>query len=386
MPSASSPAALALFIMPLLSFAQDLPVHFNSTVVNPDRTITFKYLDPTATKVSLAFDGTPNPQPMTRGADNLWTATTPAKTPQIYGYHFQVDRGIGTDGGNGIDRLDPKNPQVTTNLLDLSNLLTVPGDTPQPWEPQNIPHGEVHHHLYTTSIVTGLDQNQSDFFVYTPPGYDPKSKQVYPVLYLLHGFSDDASGWTTVGKANLILDALIAQGKAKPMLVVMTLGYGQMSFVRNGGGSWHTPEAVASNTAAYQQALLTEVLPRIESEYRVSKKREDRAIAGLSMGGLESLSIGLSNTEKFAYVIGLSSAAASIDRAKLATLDPRSANLKLLWIACGTEDHLLEPNRDFITFLKSKNMPVTVIETPGMHDWMVWRDNLTHFAPLLFQK
>ena len=368
---------MALFLIPCISSAQDFPAHFESAVVNPDHTITFKYLDPTATKVALAFDGTPAPQPMTKGADNIWTATTPAQTPQIYGYHFQVD---------GIDRLDPKNTDVTTNLLDLSNLLDVPGDTPQPWEPQNVPHGEVHHHLYTTSVVTGLTQNQSDFFVYTPPGYDPKAKKDYPVLYLLHGFSDDASGWTVVGKANLILDALIAQGKVKPMLVVMTLGYGQMSFVRNGGGSWHTPETVASNTAGYQQALLTEVLPRVESEYRVSKKRDDRAIAGLSMGGLESLSVGLNNTDKFAYVVGLSSAAASIDRIKLATLDPKSANLNLLWIACGTEDHLLEPNRDFITFLKSKNMPVTVIETPGMHDWMVWRDNLTHFAPLLFQK
>lgn len=374
---ASVPAALALVLLPVLSAAQDFPAHFESAVVNPDHTITFKYLDPIATKVSLAFDGTPDPQPMTKGADNVWTATTPAKTPQIYGYHFQVD---------GMDRLDPKNTNVTTNLLDLSNMLDVPGDTSQPWEPQNIPHGEVHHHLYTTSVVTGLDQNQSDFFVYTPPGYDQKAKKDYPVLYLLHGFSDDASGWTVVGKANLILDALIAQGKVKPMLVVMTLGYGQMSFVRNGGGSWHTPEAVASNTSGYQQALLTEVLPRVESEYRVSKKRDDRAIAGLSMGGLEALSVGLNNTDKFAYVVGLSSAAASIDRAKLANLDPKSANLKLLWIACGTEDHLLQPNRDFITFLKSKNMPVTVIETPGMHDWMVWRDNLTHFAPLLFSK
>ncbi len=383
MRSALSLAAPVLFALPVFSSAQDFPAHFDSAVVNPDHTLTFKYLDPTATKVSLAFDGAPEPQPMTKGADNVWTATTPAKTPQIYGYHFRVD---GADGVAGIDRLDPKNTQVTTNLLNLSNMLGVPGDAPQPWEPQNIPHGEVHHHVYTTAIVTGLAQNQSDFFVYTPPGYDPKSKKDYPVLYLLHGFSDDASGWTVVGKANLILDALIAQNKVKPMLVVMPLGYGQMSFVRNGGGSWHTPESVASNTSGYQQALLNEILPRVESEYHVSKKRDDRAIAGLSMGGLESLSIGLNNTDKFAYVVGLSSAAASIDRAKLGTLDPKSANLKLLWIACGTEDHLLEPNRDFITFLKSKNMPVTVIETPGMHDWMVWRDNLVHFTPLLFQK
>ncbi len=371
--------SLGLLLLPVFSPAQTpaapKPPTFSSPTVNPDRTITFKFYDPTATKVSLAFGGTPSAQPMEKGADNVWSVTTTAKEPQIYDYHFDVD---------DRPQLDPKNTNVTTNLVDISNMLDVPGDTPQPWEPQNIPHGEVHHHLYTTAVVTGLAGNQSDFFVYTPPGYDPKAKKEYPVLYLLHGFSDDASGWTVVGKANLILDSLIAQGKVKPMLVVMPLGYGQMSFVRNGGGSWHTPETVASNTSGYQQALLTEVLPRVESEYRVSKRRDDRAIAGLSMGGLEALSIGLNNTDKFAYVVGLSSAAASIDRTKLANLDPKSANLKLLWIACGTEDHLIEPNRDFITFVKTKNMPVTVIETPGMHDWMVWRDNLIHFTPLLF--
>ena len=371
-------ALATTILLSALSVSQTpAPPSYASTLVNPDRSITFKYLDPTATKVELALDGTAAPQPMEKGGDGIWTATSPAQAPAIYGYHFQVD---------GLSRLDPKNPQVTTNLVTLSNMLDVPGDAPEPWEPQNIPHGEVHHHYYTTAVVTGLAQNQSDFYVYTPPGYDAKSKKDYPVLYLLHGFSDDASGWTEVGRANLILDALIAQGKAKPMIVVMPLGYGQMSFVRDGFSSWHTPETVAANTSGYQQALLTEVLPRVEAEYHVSKKREDRAIAGLSMGGLESLSIGLNNTDKFAYVVGLSSAAASIDQTKLASLNPKTANLKLLWIACGTEDHLLEPNRAFISFLKSKNMDVTVIETPGMHDWMVWRDNLVHFAPLLFSK
>ncbi len=374
------PAALALFLLPVFSPAQTpaapRPPAFDSTTVNPDHTVTFKFYAPTATKVSLALSGTAGPQSMEKGADDVWSVTTSAVAPQIYDYHFDVD---------DRPQLDPKNTQVTTNLLNISNLLDVPGDAPQPWEPQNIPHGEMHHHIYTTSVVTGLAQNQSDFFVYTPPGYNPKAKKKYPVLYLLHGFSDDASGWTVVGKANLILDSLIAQGKAKPMLVVMPLGYGNMSFVRT-HSSWDNKAAVYSNTELQSKALLTEVLPRVESSYRVSKNREDRAIAGLSMGGLEALSTGLNNPDTFAYVVGLSSAAASIDRTKLANLDPRSANLKLLWIACGTEDHLLEPNRDFITFLKSKNMPVTVIETPGMHDWMVWRDNLTHFTPLLFQK
>ena len=359
----------------MLSAQPAPPPAFASTAVNPDRSITFKYLDLTATKVEVNLDGTAEPQPMEKDSDGIWTATTPVKRPQIYGYHFNVD---------GHTVLDPKNPHTTANLVSIENMLEVPGDTPQPWETQDIPHGEVHHLFYKTAVVTGLPRNQDDFYVYTPPNYDPRAKRDYPVLYLLHGFSDDASGWIAVGKANLILDSLISQGKARPMIVVMPLGYGNMSFVLGGFDSWHTPEIVAGNTSLYEKTLLTEVMPRVEAEFRVSKKREDRAIAGLSMGGLEALTVGLNNTDRFAYVVGLSSAAASIDRARLANLDAKTANLKLLWIAVGTEDHLLEPNRDFITFLKSKKMPVTAIETPGMHTWMVWRDNLVAFTPLLF--
>ena len=375
MRSALRSGILALFALSAAASAQDKPPSFKSTTINPDHTVTFKYFDPNAQKAELSLDGVGAGIPMEKGTEGIWTATSKPLAPQIYGYHFQVD---------GQHRLDPHHTRLTSNLLELSNLLDVPGDSPEPWEVQNIPHGEVHIHPYTTSVVLNLPQNQSDYLVYTPPGYDPKAKKDYPVLYLLHGYSDRADGWVVVGKANFILDSLIAQGKAKPMIVVMPLGYGNMNFVLD-HSSWDTKSAVTENTDLYMKALLTEVMPRVESEYRVSKKREDRAVAGLSMGGLESLSVGLNNPDKFAYVVGLSSAAASIDRTRLANLNPKSANLKLLWIACGTEDHLLEPNRDFITFLKSKNMPVTVIETPGMHDWMVWRDNLIHFAPLLFQ-
>jgi enterochelin esterase-like enzyme len=366
--------ALATLALPALLHSQT-PAPFHSTEVNPDHTVTFRYADPTATKADLALEGAGPNLPMEKDADGTWSATSKPLAPQIYGYHFDVD---------GHPRLDLHNTRLTTNLLSLSNLIDVPGEAPEPWEPQNIPHGEIHHHIYTTATVLGLPQNQSDFYVYTPPSYDPKAKRDYPVLYLLHGFSDRADGWTAVGQANLILDSLLAQGKIKPMIVVMPLGYGNMQFVL-GHSNWGTPAAVTENTDLFSKALLTEVLPRVESEYRVSRKREDRAIAGLSMGGLESLSTGLNNTDKFAYVVGLSSAAASVDRDRLANLNPKSANLKLLWIACGTEDHLLDPNRQFIAFLKSKDMPVTAIETPGMHTWMVWRDNLIHFTPLLFQ-
>jgi enterochelin esterase-like enzyme len=139
--------------------------------------------------------------------------------------------------------------------------------------------------------------------------------------------------------------------------------------------------------ALFTQALLTEILPRVESEYHVSKDRDDRAIAGLSMGGLESLEIGLTHTGQFAWIGAFSSAIHNLDYTrKLAPLNPQAADVRLLWIACGTEDSLIKPNRRFVSYLKTKEMPVTQIETPGFHNWMVWRDNLIHFVPLLFQK
>jgi enterochelin esterase family protein len=249
-----------------------------------------------------------------------------------------------------------------------------------------VPHGIVHHHFYTSKVVLGLPDGQSDYFVYTPPGYNPKKGKPYPVLYLLHGWSDLANGWTEVGEANFILDNLIAEGKAKPMLVVMPSGYGDMKFVTNGDAVWNDEAAIDHNVSLFDQALLTEILPRVESEYRASKNRNDRAITGLSMGGLESLMIGLSHPQQFGWVGGFSSAGMNNrERDKLASLSGNSTDLHLLWIACGTEDDLITPNRNFIAWLKSKDVPVTPIETPGMHNWMVWRDNLAHFAPLLFQ-
>jgi enterochelin esterase family protein len=265
-------------------------------------------------------------------------------------------------------------------------MLTVPGAAPQPWEDTNVPHGILHRHIYTTSTVLGLPDNQSGYFVYTPPGYDEKAKQPYPVLYLLHGWSDSDSGWSAVGRANLILDNLLAAGKIKPMVVVMPLGYGDLAFLRT-HDVWDDPATIDHNTDLFTKALLTEVLPRVESEYHVSKDRNDRAITGLSMGGLESLEVGLTHTGQFAWIGAFSSAVHNLDYTKaLASLDPKTANLRLLWIACGTEDNLINPNRRLVDFLKTKDMPVTQIETPGLHTWLVWRDNLVHFAPLLFQK
>jgi enterochelin esterase family protein len=364
------------FAAPAVSPAQAPPINYQSTEIHPDRTITFRYKDPGATKVMLNIRDLPKPMAMDKGADGVWTVTTQPLPPAIYNYLFLSD---------GESRLDPANPHVAIKWQNVTNLLTVPGDGPQLWDAADVPHGELHHHFYTSKVVLNLPGNESNYYVYTPPGYDPKAKVPYPVLYLLHGFNEGAYSWTDVGKANNILDNLLAQGKIKPMVVVMPLGYGDLNYVRT-AESRRDPALAADHFKRFQQALLTEVLPQVEATYHVARDRDHRAIAGLSMGGQESLTIGLTNTDKFAYVIGLSSAAQGLPtNPAFANLNPKDANLLLLWVSCGTEDSLSEPNHKLVDWLKSKGMTVDYVQTPGEHSWIVWQDNLIHFAPLLFQ-
>jgi enterochelin esterase-like enzyme len=351
--------------------ATPAPPPYLSPEIHPDNTVTLRLRAPNAQKVDLVLEGAVTP--MQQDTDGLWAATTPVLAPEIYGYRFVVD---------GTPILDPRNTDVRDNLQSLWSNLTVPGTPPEPWELQSIPHGIVEHHFYTSQVVLGLPNNQSDYYVYTPPGYNGKDRRSYPVLYLLHGYSDAADGWSSVGKANFILDSLINSGNAKPMIVVMTLGYGNMAVLKPG----RTPALSAQSVDLFQKALLTEVIPQIEANYHVSRKREDRAIAGLSMGGHESLFIGLTHPELFASIGTFSAGLNPTSIAQLPSTTPQKANLRLLWMACGVDDALLKPNRTVIATLKAEGLPVTAIETPGHHQWPVWRDNLIHFAPLLFQK
>jgi enterochelin esterase-like enzyme len=342
-----------------------------SPEIHPDSSVTFRLPAPNAQKVDLVLEGAVTP--MQKDAEGMWSATSAVLSPEIYGYRFVVD---------GTPVLDPRNYDVRDNYLSLWSNLTVPGTPPEPWELQSIPHGIVEHRFYTSQVVLGLPNNQSNYYVYTPPGYDAKAHKTYPVLYLLHGYSDEANGWSSVGKANFILDSLIGSGKAKPMIVVMTLGYGNMAVLKPG----RNPTLNAQNIELYQKALVSEVIPQVEASYRVSKKREDRAIAGLSMGGHESLVTGLSHPELFAWVGTFSAGVNATTLSELPPLTPQKANFRLFWMACGVDDALLKPNQAVIADLKGKGFAVTAIETPGHHQWPVWRDNLIHFAPLLFQK
>jgi enterochelin esterase-like enzyme len=356
---------------PAVPNAPKAPTPYVSPEIHGDDTVTLRLRAPNAQKVDLELEGAITH--MQQDADGMWSVTTTALAPEIYSYRFVVD---------GTPTLDPRNTDVRDNLLTLSSNLTIPGTPPEPWELQSIPHGIVEHHFYTSQVVLGLPNNQSEYYVYTPPGYNAKSRRTYPVFYLLHGYSDAADAWPTVGKANFILDNLIASGKAKPMIVVMTLGYGNMAVLKPG----RTPALSTQSIDLYQKALLTEVMPQIESTYHVSKKREDRAIAGLSMGGHESLLIGLTHPELFAWIGTFSAGVHADTLSQLPPLTAQKANLRLLWMACGVDDALLKPNQAVIAALKAEGLPVTAIETPGHHQWPVWRDNLIHFAPLLFQK
>ncbi len=369
-------------ILPLalasMSFAQNEPAPpVHSPDVHPDGHVTFRLLDPTAQKVTVSLEGAKEPLLMQKDAQGVWTVTSDALAPDLYGYSFNAD---------GVHLLDPENTQIKPNLLGLSNVVHVPAESPLPWEDADIPHGMVHHHFYKSAIVG----DNRDFYVYTPPGYDPNAKITYPVLYLLHGYSDDASGWTAVGKANFILDALIAENKAKPMIVVMPLGYGAPEIVQRntGRGAFNNTDLRDRNLTRFQQALVDEVIPAVEKTYRITADRDSRAIAGLSMGGAESLLTGLNRLDKFSWVASFSAGGLGEDfGAAFPKLDASAnARIHLLWIACGTEDRLITPNRALVSWLKAKGITLTPIETPGMHTWMVWRRNLIALAPLLFQE
>jgi enterochelin esterase-like enzyme len=345
-----------------------------SPEVHADHTVTFRFRAPNAKEVFFAREGAQRVA-MQKDDQGLWSLTTDPLPPDIYGYSFVAD---------GVALIDPSNSLMKPNLLNSQSAVHVPGPSSLPWEINDVPRGMVQHHFYKSGIVG----DNRDYYVYTPPGYDPAAKKLYPVLYLLHGYSDGADGWTAVGRAHVILDNLIAQGKAKPMLIVMPLGYGAPEIVSRTGGRLSDPNLRQRNYDRFRDALFTEVMAQVEKDYRVAKDRNSRAIAGLSMGGAESLYVGLNALDRFAWVGSFSAGGAADDyNTTYPKLDAKAnSELHLLWIACGTEDRLIEPNRKFRDWLKSKDIRFTPIETPGAHTWMVWRRNLAEFAPLLFTK
>ncbi len=353
------------------SFAKN-PSMVPSVEVHGDKSVTFKLRSPNAKEVTVGVEGQGNFS-LTKNPDGVWEATTRPLRPDIYGYTFNVD---------GVSTFDPQNTQIKSNLVAVSNMVTVPGDPPEVWEAQNVPHGQITHHFYKSGVI-GDDR---DYFVYTPPGYN-SGRDKLPTLYLLHGFSDSANGWSVVGKANVILDNLIAAKKAKPMIIVMTLGYGVPDFVTR-GNNFRDRDRTNKNFTLFRQALLEEVMPMVERDYRASKKQSDHAIAGLSMGGAETLFTGLNHPDKFAYVGAFSSG--GFPGNEPADFFPNISGestkaLKLLWISCGKNDGLMGFQHGFTAWLESKGVHSKTNETSGGHEWPVWRRNLAEFSQMIFK-
>ena len=382
-------AASALLALGLAAHAQQpaptaapvplVPAPAPDPTVHADGSVTFDLLMPHAVHVDVQVEGFAKPfamQPAT-DAPGHWTYTLAPLAPEYYSYSFLVD---------GTNVVDPHNIVTKPSAFRVQSVFLVPGH--QPWEIAEVPHGVVSRHDYRSGIV---DRNSS-YYVYTPPGYDARAARKYPVLYLLHGYSDEGWAWTDMGKANVILDNLIAAGKARPMIVVMPLGYGDMEMIRRGWIAWQDTALVQRNFTRFSQALYGEVMPRVEAEYPIATGREQHAIAGLSMGGAETLLVGLNHTQDFAWIgafsaggIGSSNFAPIFPAITPASAPAVDKSLRLLWISCGTEDGLLPGIRNFAAWAQSQGLHPEVVETPGMHVWPVWRDNLVHFAPLLFQ-
>ena len=361
-----------------------------SPEIAADQRVTFRLRAPNAREVAVALAG--KRQPMQKDEEGVWSVTTDPMTPDIYTYSLVVD---------GATINDPANRQVQTSFGSFQSMFAIPGS--QPWLPHaDVPRGAVSRHLFRSNVAN----DERDFFVYTPASYDAHRSQPYPVLYLLHGLGDDAERWLTGGGgASNIFDNLIAEKKAVPMIVVAPLGYGTSTGPAGG--------RTAENLTGYAKILLDEVMPIVDRSYNVSKNREQRAIAGLSMGGAESLFVGLNHLDRFAWIGAFSSAPMLFPAAAAAgpaargggrgtppppmdpavfaktfpTLDAKAnSQIRMLWIVCGTADGLIGANRQFKDWLKSKNVRFTEQEVPDMaHVWPLWRQNLSDMAPRLFQ-
>jgi len=371
-----------------------------SPEVGSDRRVTFRILAPEAQNVELRSPGDiPGvggrgvaPPQLTKNADGVWERTFGPLPAGAYRYVFVV---------NGLTVVDSRNPATSQTNTTVYSLAVVPGS--DVFDTRNVPHGAVASVYYQSTALGGIRR----MHVYTPPGYE-MNRERYPVLYLLHGAGDVDESWSSVGRAGFILDNLIAANKAKPMIVVMPAGH-----VNGAGAALGAPvpaaavagmPGVGTGPDPFADDFITDLLPYIEKHYRVLTDRQNRAIAGLSMGGNQTLNIAIPHLEKFAYIGVFSSGIISGGRGTapsestspfgeawekqhLAALDNAASKrgLSLLWFSTGKDDGLIATTRNTVDLLKKHGFKPVFLESEGAHTWLNWRDYLSAFAPQLFQ-
>jgi enterochelin esterase-like enzyme len=344
---------------------------FTSPEVNKDRTVTFRFRAPNAESVKLSTQFIAGQQDMKKDDNGVWSITLGPVDPDIYPYSFNVD---------GIQVADPRNSWVFPNEGFQNSLVEIPAETPAVYTVVNVPHGTVSYRYYFSNEL-----GTRPLVIYTPPGYEESPNEKYPVFFLLHGTTDTEETWTKVGRANIILDNLIAQGKAKPMIIVMPYGRAYPVISKESGSlrNW-------DNLQEFQKDFKNNILPFVEKNYRVRTDREGRAIAGFSGGGGTSLYIGLGNPDLFAWVCGYAPGMRQDEFERnnaIPFTDPALTNsrLKLFWLGCGTEDGLYGVLQEYIKILDQKKIRYKTFFTDGGHTWMNCKKFLNETAQLLFK-
>jgi enterochelin esterase-like enzyme len=344
----------------------------SSPQVNSDKTVTFRYIAPNAKDVRLSAQFEKGPVAMTKDATGVWSVKVGPVKPDIYPYSFLVD---------GIQVMDPGNVNFFPNERFKSSLVDIPGDTPLIHSMQDVPHGTITYTSYKSKTLNGMDR---PLVIYTPPGYEKNQDSKYPVLYLISGTTDTEETWFKVGRTNFIIDNLIAQEKAVPMIIVMPYGN---NFIAISGPA--SPDVIPMYKA-YSNELINDIIPFTEKNFRIIADREHRAVAGFSRGGGQSLWTGLSNTDKFANICSFSAyltTEAFEQNFKSFYSDTEQTNkqMKLFWLGVGNEDFLYRQAADFMELLKAKKINTRTLITTGGHTWMNARLFLAATAQLLFQ-
>ena len=364
---------LFIFLGLSLSMIQDLSaqVFARSPEVHENRTITFRYFAPNAKEVMLQGNVPEIKGKLEKGSDGVWSITVGPLAPDTYPYKFVVDKSV---------VLDPVNRQIKAWIW-MENVVDVPanpaaGEHPAIHQLQDVPHGSVHQHWYQSPR---LKQTRS-LYVYTPPGYH-SGDDSFPVLYLLHGFGDDQSAWTRVGMAHQIADNVLASGKSKPAIVVMPLGH-----IAVPDDPDYRKANLMDNLIAMENELLEGVMPFVESNYRCKTDRQHRGIAGLSMGGGQTLHIGINNSDKFGWIAGFSSSIVKqkVDELAIRKLAELKQNAPWLWLGCGKDDFLFADTTSFDKWMTDNNVEHTTRITEGAHNWRCWRRYLEEVLGEMF--
>ena len=354
-----------------------------SPEVNADKTVTFRYLAPFAKQVLLSggqFGATQ--VPMTKDSIGIWKVTVGPVKPDIYPYSFQVD---------GVNVMDPANVAFFPNERFKGSLVDIPADTSLVHALTDVPHGAVTYEYYPSAEGT-----IGTAVIYTPPGYDKNRKQQYPVFYLISGTTDTEETFFKVGRINLIMDNLIAAGKATPMIVVMPNGNIAARIVDQKGGSKPGDPSVRDGVEAVKRAkdfetdLVAKLIPFVDNKYRTLSNRNNRAIGGFSRGGGQTLRTAFGNMDKFSWICCYSAYLSPAEMENgFKNVYENAANtnkqLKMLWVSVGSEDFLYKPTIEFMDFLKAKNVNFKSLITGGGHTWMNVKTYVAATAPLLFK-